>query len=1093
MIDFSVGFPPPAPSTKQTHTVGPPAESLQPPGASPQKGESLVRDEKSDSNSFPYTYRPQGAFADLQPPAQPNPLRHRPSASNDALRAFGAVPNLMNDPPAKQSFPQELYSSSTSNLSDPSAFGRGFNGVDYELASSHSTSTTNTLNGSSTPGPHSILPRSNPFNMSAAASAGFSSTTVPLYSNQVQLSIAPGALQTSSLSQQTLPSATQPPPIPPIHNVSLSHSSVQQFLPGAPSTAQLMQALQSMPPQQKNAVVGRLQELAQSVPVPIPPASAAQQPIPGGQAQEEISTIFVVGFPDDMTEREFQNMFTFCPGYEAATLKVPTKEQQGQMAPNAAVAAAASALAGASDPYNLVTVNSGGVVVDQGNNTTATTSSTWATGLEDPYTRQVLAAAAASTTSASDLAQQLALAQQGQPRKQIIGFAKFRSREEALQARDVLHGRRVDIEKGALLKAEMAKKNLHTKRGVGPLQVQLPLGIGVNGPAGASGAFGVFSESAAPGTNGGKHLGPIVGPPGSLGPVQSLNESDRLSLGPIVPPLSNAPSPNDLTASSALSKAPDSPSLRAQRINDIPTFVPSGSGPVINNNGDQTLYSSRPYPVHKNANSSLLEGFHPLPTKPVSDIVKANALPPTNLPPPIITSLGAPHPPSSHGGSPPSALNQQDADTGYISDAYSTSRLSERSRSESVSRYGGYTPPLFDESHAHLPPHLLADDVLGTPQQTDYANKLFDSLPMELINGLNDALRVPFESGASGGPQAGESSANFPGSSASSVAESASSGGAESMSISTTSGQGSTPAPASTVPPTMPIEFGRPRQGTMGSKSNYGPNGGEHTRTSGEHPRGRSNAADQNPPINTLYVGNLPANPTNPQATKALEEALVQLFSRCQGYSKLSFRQKSNGPMCFVEFEDVASASKALSDLYGNNLNGLIKSGGIRLSYSKNPLGVRTAAPNTSGTNLNKLMSPMQSPTAHGNVHFSSMPGGMQDASVMGRGLGQSIEMPRRGRAETMEMGMGPVSPTRYLPASPPPNGSHYGMSNKPMGPYGRGPINIGGPNVQPFMMASSPPATSPISMYQPSSSFQPFSQLDLARDAAQGGFDPNL
>lgn len=38
---------------------------------------------------------------------------------------------------------------------------------------------------------------------------------------------------------------------------------------------------------------------------------------------DEITTIFVVGFPDDMREREFQNMFTFSPGFEAATLKVP--------------------------------------------------------------------------------------------------------------------------------------------------------------------------------------------------------------------------------------------------------------------------------------------------------------------------------------------------------------------------------------------------------------------------------------------------------------------------------------------------------------------------------------------------------------------------------------------------------------------------------------------------------------------------------------------------------------------------------------------------------------------------------------------------
>jgi hypothetical protein len=42
--------------------------------------------------------------------------------------------------------------------------------------------------------------------------------------------------------------------------------------------------------------------------------------------REEISTIFVVGFPEDMQEREFQNMFTFSSGFEAATLKVPSSK-----------------------------------------------------------------------------------------------------------------------------------------------------------------------------------------------------------------------------------------------------------------------------------------------------------------------------------------------------------------------------------------------------------------------------------------------------------------------------------------------------------------------------------------------------------------------------------------------------------------------------------------------------------------------------------------------------------------------------------------------------------------------------------------------
>lgn len=49
---------------------------------------------------------------------------------------------------------------------------------------------------------------------------------------------------------------------------------------------------------------------------------------------EEISTIFVVGFPDDMQEREFQNMFIFSPGFEAATLKIPSKDAEDDATSN---------------------------------------------------------------------------------------------------------------------------------------------------------------------------------------------------------------------------------------------------------------------------------------------------------------------------------------------------------------------------------------------------------------------------------------------------------------------------------------------------------------------------------------------------------------------------------------------------------------------------------------------------------------------------------------------------------------------------------------------------------------------------------------
>ncbi|KAL1862727.1 cell cycle RNA binding protein whi3 [Diaporthe australafricana] len=97
-----------------------------------------------------------------------------------------------------------------------------------------------------------------------------------------------------------------------------------------------------------------------------------------------------------------------------------------------------------------------------------------------------------------------------------------------------------------------------------------------------------------------------------------------------------------------------------------------------------------------------------------------------------------------------------------------------------------------------------------------------------------------------------------------------------------------------------------------------------------------ANPADMNPPCNTLYVGNLPMGTS--------EDELKTIFSRQRGYKRLCFRAKANGPMCFVEFDDVSCATRALNELYGVPLTNSVK-GGIRLSFSKNPLGVRTAQP----------------------------------------------------------------------------------------------------------------------------------------------------
>lgn len=119
------------------------------------------------------------------------------------------------------------------------------------------------------------------------------------------------------------------------------------------------------------------------------------------------------------------------------------------------------------------------------------------------------------------------------------------------------------------------------------------------------------------------------------------------------------------------------------------------------------------------------------------------------------------------------------------------------------------------------------------------------------------------------------------------------------------------------------------------SMSSFGPNVPYHM-TNHHHQRHNYppvNPADQNPPCNTLYVGNLPIDTS--------EDELKAMFSKQRGYKRLCFRTKQNGPMCFVEFDDTSAATKALNELYGHPLHNSIK-GGIRLSFSKNPLGVRS-------------------------------------------------------------------------------------------------------------------------------------------------------
>lgn len=144
-----------------------------------------------------------------------------------------------------------------------------------------------------------------------------------------------------------------------------------------------------------------------------------------------------------------------------------------------------------------------------------------------------------------------------------------------------------------------------------------------------------------------------------------------------------------------------------------------------------------------------------------------------------------------------------------------------------------------------------------------------------------------------------------------------------------------------------------------------------------------SNPADQNPPCNTLYVGNLP-----PDAT---ESELRALFSPQKGFRRLSFKTKapnngnsnshSHGPMCFVEFDDVGYATRALAELYGRALprpGGVSNKGGIRLSFSKNPLGVRGPGQRRGSSNYN------------GYNSFNQPPGSQNSQTSQTQGQNQS-------------------------------------------------------------------------------------------------------
>ncbi|KAG0709899.1 hypothetical protein DFH29DRAFT_20403 [Suillus ampliporus] len=780
---------------------------------------------------------------------------------------------------------------------------------------------------------------------------------------------------------------------------------------------------------------------------------------------EEISTIFVVGFPDDMQEREFQNMFTFSSGFEAATLKIPNKEYTAYGSVGGTTSTTPSGLplrggayagylgAGSNDPYNVVTVNQGGVVIDNGRDGPTTSWPPLAMPLDEPSHFQV--------------GQGLS----GQPpRKQIIGFAKFRTRQEALEARDLLQGRRVDIEKGAILKAEMAKKNLHTKRGVGMGATasgsggSVSLGSGMGNLGGLSGSGGMGSLSglannadiianlASLNLNSNLNLNNLAALTGNSSELLSARERELNAVG-----LGGSgwregrlgDSSEDERESNVRDRRREALGLglglmrgareraqadeedRVRRSKDLKQFQTDAPRILPGNTAFDAFHSVSPPSLSRHSQSGLLS--------PASGSMSISGL----------TEGGSngPSPLMGNGYGNIIAQTGRDATSNIVPD-HNSHRESRSIGPWDVpsprEREGSGIPQTLSSLYAARKSSMMPVRPASPQQESPPSNAAFsppDDDDMMLPPHRSGALRSLYPLSS----QVEESLHLQPQSMGSATSSSA--GGFEGdrpvlLAVSTSAQPSS--GSAGIGSPQLPS----PASQSGSASSSVGVNGGGSATSAGNVVGAgpRNVVVDQNPPINTLYVGNLPTGSVGSGYPAGfLEDSLRDLFSRRPGYRKLCFRQKSNGPMCFVEvsgctspqgimahsrttqFDDVHYATKALNELYGNTLGGIVKNGGIRLSYSKNPLGVRT--PTSAGTGASLLQ--QQQGNVHSGVASPFPPESYQVRHPFDVDPSMGIRRESSSASATSLSGAYGYSrsppPPRFF--SPPPSSTNFGMA----------------------------------------------------------------
>ncbi|KAJ1557404.1 hypothetical protein HK096_007461, partial [Nowakowskiella sp. JEL0078] len=373
----------------------------------------------------------------------------------------------------------------------------------------------------------------------------------------------------------------------------------------------------------------------------------------------------------------------------------------------------------------------------------------------------------------------------------FIGFAKFRTRNDALEARNILSGRKVDAERGCVLKAEMAKKNLHTKRGLSnetPAAVSIP-----------------YPTQMAPRR---------VPPPPGFGnnPAQSKDVLSAYSNDPFNTYLSSPPPlPREILGSTDfgydVEKFLDDHQLDEQFQLDHQQLLQlqqqihaanAASQQQQHQQQQQQQQQRRTSPSYSDTATLIERATTPVGITNTSANLSAA---PGAFPNDRFADMMDIRPSGNLSAPARSAfLESQRLDSPLLS-ALDTDSVSMLKRSNSASR-------------ASIP-------------DRGFNSALYNS--NELLHQRMSDLRIN-TFGLNGG---------------SSV----------------------------------------PNLSAMVTPSNASPlNSASYPYRTG---------ADQNPPCNTLYVGNLPPNTS--------EQELLQLFSRSLGFKRLLFRNRPNGPMCFVE------------------------------------------------------------------------------------------------------------------------------------------------------------------------------------------------